>query len=104
MIINSKEPRVRRRFTVAHELAHYLLHREMVGRGVTENAFYRSDSDLSSWQEMEANRLAAEILMPSDLVRAHAGSTDFAYLASRYQVSEQAMQIRMSLKELPRYI
>src|SRR5438105_3870285 len=62
ILINAKEPYVRRRFTVAHELAHFLLHREMVKRlgGLTEDIFYRADG-LNGWQEMEANRLAAEI-------------------------------------------
>src|SRR5690348_13224413 len=65
ILVNSKEPYVRRRYTVAHELGHYILHREMVRRlgAVTDNTFYRADG-FDSWQEMEANKLAAEILMP----------------------------------------
>src|SRR2546428_14150606 len=61
ILVNGREPYLRRRFTVAHEVAHYILHREMVRKlvSLTEDTFYR-DVGLNSWQEMEANRLAAQ--------------------------------------------
>ena len=61
---NKEEGWTRQRFTIAHELAHYLLHREKIGDGMIENTMYRDL--LSMPEEVEANRLAAEILMPID--------------------------------------
>lgn len=63
---NEKDPLARRRFTYAHELAHYFLHREDIGDGVNENMLFRSH--LSNDQEIEANKIAAEILMPRKML------------------------------------
>jgi Zn-dependent peptidase ImmA (M78 family) len=102
ILVNSREPFVRRRFTVAHELAHYILHREMVRRlgSLTEDVFYRAHG-LNSWQEMEANKLAAEILMPQALVNQLKRIKTPQELATLFQVSEPAMRIRLSLQTAP---
>lgn len=62
IVVNKTESEPRKRFTVAHELAHYILHRSDLENGIVEDALFRSG--LSSKQETEANRLAADILMP----------------------------------------
>src|SRR3546814_1249474 len=43
------------------------LHRNLIGDGVTDDAMYRSN--LSSAVEVQANRMAADILMPWHLIR-----------------------------------
>lgn len=63
---DSSEAPVRQRFTAAHEIAHYILHRDLIGDGITDDVLYRSE--LSSPLEREANELAAEILMPWHLI------------------------------------
>lgn len=96
--INRFESKERKRFTIAHEIAHFLLHRDMIAKGVVDSVLYRSK--LSSRTEAEANRLAADILMPRNLVsseRALVPSTvkDVdSYLADRFRVSRSAMDIR----------
>src|SRR4051794_4100177 len=40
--VNAKHSEVRRRFTIAHEIAHFVLHRHLIGDGITEDALYRS--------------------------------------------------------------
>src|SRR5436190_10493767 len=65
--VNAKHSEVRRRFTIAHEVAHFVLHRNLIGDGITEDALYRSG--LSDAFEQEANGLAAEILMHRHLER-----------------------------------
>ena len=61
--VNNTDAPVRQRFTVCHEIAHYLLHRHLIdSEGITDNILYRSK--LSSRQETEANRLGAAILLP----------------------------------------
>src|ERR1700722_18204196 len=65
--INNRHSENRMRFTLAHEISHYLLHRDQIGDGVTDDALYRST--LGAFIETEANRLAAQLLMPRMLVR-----------------------------------
>lgn len=97
--VNRHESRGRQRFTVAHELAHFLLHRDQIGSGVSDDALYRSS--LSDSREAEANRLAAQILMPRERVRAALQETPgtleerLQLLAETFGVSEAAMSIRL---------
>ena len=82
----------RRRFTIAHEIGHFVLHPARLApeRGGAVNEALRL-------QEREADQFAAELLMPEDLVRAavleHGG--DVSRLADRFDVSRQAMQTRL---------
>ncbi len=98
--VRASDPFVRRRFTVAHEIAHFVLHRNKVGASLTDDEFYRSN--LSSWEEVEANRLAADILIPRKLLVKHIESSgdDPALLASIFKVSEAAMRIRLGTNQL----
>jgi Zn-dependent peptidase ImmA (M78 family) len=93
--VRASDPYVRRRFTVAHEIAHFVLHRDRVGASLTDDEFYRSN--LSSWDEVDANLLAADILIPSKLLVKYVGmrGDDLATLASIFKVSEAAMRIRL---------
>lgn len=50
-----------KRFTIAHEIAHLLLHRPILREGVTDDVLYRSPH-LGGTQETEANKMAADIL------------------------------------------
>lgn len=61
--VNDTDAAVRQRFTVCHEIAHYLLHRSHIDAGgIRDNILYRSQ--LSNTQEAEANRFAAALLLP----------------------------------------
>ncbi|MBA4046358.1 MAG: hypothetical protein C0471_18365 [Erythrobacter sp.] len=65
--VNIADPPVRQRFTVAHEIGHYLMHRnEIDGDGITDTILFRSK--LSDRKETEANRIAAMILLPWEAV------------------------------------
>ena len=65
--INRHDAKERQRFTLAHEIAHFLLHRDRIGDGITDDILYRSG--LSDAQEAQANRLAADIVMPWALIQ-----------------------------------
>lgn len=93
--INSKHPLVRQRFTLAHEIAHAVLHPDLIGDGIADDARWRSG--LPDPVEYQANRMAAQILMPEHLLRQEfsKGYTTAAALAERFKVSKQSMQIRM---------
>lgn len=87
IIVNSRHPIARRRFTTAHEAMH--LH---CGHGPSL-CMDKSDT----WKERQANLGAAELLMPASTVTAHAYMYQFDIyrLAERYGVSQQAMEIRL---------
>jgi hypothetical protein len=96
--VNESHSLVRQRFTVAHEIAHFILHRRKLESGdLIDDAMYRSG--LSTQDETAANRLAADILMPLPLIRKllDAGIRDPKSLAARLQVSLPAMRIRLGL-------
>jgi len=104
--VNRKHHLTRRRFTVAHEFAHALLHE---GKEVRYDTDFRVDfrSGESSLgvnvEEMEANFFAASILMPRRLLEADPLMSDLDVedaattkaLAARYEVSPHAMSIRL---------
>jgi Zn-dependent peptidase ImmA (M78 family) len=93
--VNKQHYRNRQRFTLAHEIAHFVLHRDMIGNGVTDNKLYRSH--LSNYHETQANRLAADILMPKaqvELIFLHSGRS-VEKCAMQFEVSRSAMEIRL---------
>ncbi len=95
IVVNLEKEKVRQRFTVAHEIAHFILHKEQIGDGLIEDELYRSE--LSNEQEKEANELAADIIMPMPILMTEARKYNFdiSELARLFQVSEIAMAIRL---------
>ena len=99
--IGKNIPGNRARFTVAHELAHHFLHSSEIDSIVDHdvNLFRRSGSEGDSDEkvrEVQANMLAASMLMPENLVReAFAKTQDIQELAKRFQVSEDAIGWRL---------
>lgn len=102
--VNNTDAPVRQRFTVAHEIAHFLLHRELIDNdGIEDSILYRSK--LSNRQEAEANRLAAAILLPWNEVRnwhlqnygCEPARENLENLASAFKTSSLAAGFRLSL-------
>jgi len=95
--VRTTEPLERKRFTVAHELAHYILHRSRLDGGLFEDVMYRGG--LSSREETQANQMAADILMPFPLINklVDQGETTIEKLAKRLQVSLPALKIRLGI-------
>lgn len=93
--VNIEDSPPRQRFTIAHEIAHYILHRDLIGDGITDDPLYRSS--LGQWYERQANKMAADILMPHQLVRSvyRGGVRGLAPLARAFDVSMDAMRIRL---------
>ena len=92
---NAGHRKTRRRFTIAHELGHYVLHRDEIGEGegITDDALYRSR--LGGPLERQANRFAANLLMPRDLIveAINQGVDSVEKLAAKFEVSRSAMSI-----------
>lgn len=92
--INSDDSINKQKFTLAHEIAHFVLHRDLIDNGIIDDTMYRSD--LGGYYEVQANQLAADIIMPIRLVkRAIQEESDAKQLAKLFEVSEQAMKIRL---------
>jgi Zn-dependent peptidase ImmA (M78 family) len=108
---NADHAMVRQRFTIAHEIAHYVLHAKddlAQSRVFVDRYLVYRRSDLASSgtdeQEIEANRFGAALLMPRNLVREEIGQrgldldddSDLKLLARRFMVSVAAMTNRLS--------
>lgn len=95
--VNGKHPSVRRRFSIAHEIAHFALHRNLIGDGITDDAMYRSN--MSNAVEAQANRMAADILMPWHLIReaTENGLDTVEALAKHFDVSKSTMSIQLGV-------
>lgn len=100
--LNAGESPARRRFTLAHELGHWVC-QHLEGRSVP--VFCRATEvgvEEGRLLEREANVFAAELLMPEDEVRAAAAGGE---VAARFGVSGEAMAWRLysfGLGEKPR--
>lgn len=101
IVVNEREAHVRKRFTIAHEIAHFILHRDLVGNGLVDDVMYRGGihGALSTKEEIAANKLAADILMPYPLIESlmRQGFDSVDVLASKLEVSTVAMKIRLGL-------
>lgn len=108
VLINSDKPRVRRRFTIAHELGHLALGHLHEGEIVLDESINAPQP-----YETEANAFAAGLLMPEEGVmaslerlRARLGSQaqplEWAlWLSASFGVSEEAAAYRMMNLGLP---
>jgi len=103
---------VRKRFTIAHEIGHYILHSSDKNLFVDHKNFkaiYRDSNSAKGeiMQEKEANAFAAALLMPKKLIRDMVDNENFDFfeestqsriniLAKEFKVSGMAMSIRLS--------
>lgn len=97
IVYNQSSPAARRRFTISHEIGHFLL-RSHDGRAqcVLQDLSVVRSKDVLKHREAEANRFAVELLMPEATFRRDVrslGSPDVDHvgqLAQRYGVSKEA--------------
>lgn len=96
--VNQNHHEVRRRFSIAHELGHYILsHDDNLFLDFTDPALdHLSHSEAEQVFEQEANEFAAELLMPLEMIkRDYQQNPDPKALAKLYNVSEQALWIQL---------
>lgn len=90
--VNSRHHHSRKRFTLAHELGHYALHRQL-NRNFEDAALFR-DGDTSSL-EWEANQFAADLLMPkSEFIKYLRTCNSIDSVSNHFDVSPLAVKIR----------
>lgn len=109
IFVSTNDSPRRKRFTVAHEVGHYLSY---VNGGYSKqyidsndgvlrdySIMLRSDSDVQEQNkeaELEANEIAAELLMPESVVRLfYSQGKTVEEMADAFVVSESAMTIRL---------
>ncbi|MGH3784352.1 MAG: ImmA/IrrE family metallo-endopeptidase [Pseudonocardiaceae bacterium] len=108
IIVNAANADVRKRFTIAHEIGHYKLHKGTVYLDGRARVNFRDglSSMATNREEIEANAFAAALLMPNNWVhtafesivrQGTINSEDelAEILAGRFAVSRQAMQFRL---------
>lgn len=94
MTINSQHPEVRQRFTMGHELGHYLNHRN-TAKSFEDTIFFR-DTQKSSMEYM-ADQFSAVLLMPEDEIKVllKKGIKTVKDMALNFGVSLEAMKYRL---------
>jgi len=91
--VNKKHHPKRKRFTIAHELGHFIKHRKS-SQSFDDTTFFRKQNDASI--EYDANNFAAELLMPRDLFlqEIRSGNNTIEGLADTFDVSSMAVKYR----------
>jgi Zn-dependent peptidase ImmA (M78 family) len=105
--VNSAQCENRQRFTIAHEIGHFLRHKETklhFDEDFSVNYRDTLSSEAKDGLEIDANQFAASLLMPSHLIRKDMtrfiseGSEPkeaIRSLSIKYRVSERAMEFRL---------
>ncbi|AUQ42798.1 ImmA/IrrE family metallo-endopeptidase [Yersinia ruckeri] len=93
MTVNSLHHPHRQRFTIAHEIGHFIKH-AMITEVFTDSVFFRNGQ--TDRMEVEANKFAAELLMPDSDFRYYIenNSQKVSDIAAHFEVSSMAVRIR----------
>jgi len=98
--VNQNESEEKQRFTAAHELGHYFLHRDLLkSGGEIQDRYILKAEGVSDEKEEEANQFASAFLVPLDKVyeAMESGKEDVRSLADHFGVSIIAMANRLSI-------
>lgn len=91
LVVNSLHAPTRQRFTIAHELGHYLLHHREKIQPRRQQGFFQSQI-----HELEANAFAAALLMPKpEVIRAVRRGWPIGRMTQHFMVSRRALEIRI---------
>lgn len=95
IFINKDETFTRQMFTVAHELGHFLLHKDIIQSNPDEYKILYRNAALQdgSVLEQEANCFAANLLVPSNMLKKYQEFPNTT-LATLFQVSPEVIGFR----------
>lgn len=96
MYVNASDPENRKKFTVAHELGHWLLHEDAIREDPTKTVLFRVPLGRPNKDplESEANAFAAELLVPMDFFEKLQSRKDNQELADVFKVSAEVIGYR----------
>lgn len=105
--VNQSHPENRQRFTISHEIGHYMLHINQQSLFVDyykgDKLFRKNINMANSIMERDANQFAASLLMPRKLIAEEIqklpDNLDYEEkrekISRKFKVSEQAMDFRL---------
>jgi Zn-dependent peptidase ImmA (M78 family) len=101
--INSLHHPKRQRFTFAHELAHFFLHRNQQF-DFSDTVFFRADN-VKSRIEFEANNFAGALLMPKDEFIDYVKNTsnNIEDISNKFNTSAMAVKVRADVLRGQKY-
>jgi hypothetical protein len=96
--VNASDSLPLKRLTIAHEIAHFLRHRNRIQNKLVDDRMFRSRLD--SEREKEAEKLAYDLIMPGKVLGQlrSSGLNDPVQLADRFKVPLHVMKRRMGIK------
>ena len=101
ILVNKNNAEVRQRFTIAHELGHYFLHREILkNEEVHIDVLYRSETQTditTKEQEKEVDYFAGALLINRMIIEKLNENYTVAELAKILKVSSSAMAVRLDI-------
>jgi Zn-dependent peptidase ImmA (M78 family) len=101
--INRSDHLFRQRFTLAHELGHWIYHSDLIGDGLGDDRLYHTsdvgrvyNTSVKRQHENQANAFAFWLLIPEDRLehdlKSFSDQPDWAFLSQNYQVSVSALK------------
>jgi Zn-dependent peptidase ImmA (M78 family) len=111
MAVNENHPEFRRRFTMAHEIGHFVLHSKRQSVFIDDAWTFHRNKEISKQdkqQESEANLFAANLLMPAVELRMYLerkplnpnDEPGVTRMAKYFRVSPQALKIQLEKLKL----
>lgn len=101
IVVNANHAQTRKRFTVAHELGHYIL------QGKPQECYAHRDLGVYSEEEKDANSFASALLMPEkdmlEEIKQHNNFNDDVVItktANKFNVSKSAAEVRIKKMKL----
>ena len=100
-VINAADPPNRKKFTIAHELGHWVMHRSLLRDRPEIGVLLREPLGRadSSPLEQEANAFAANLLVPDNMLKSYR-TDDIVLLAKVFGVSEEVIGYRLKRSRL----
>ncbi len=96
--VNQKDRSYKKAFTVAHELAHWIMHNDKLHSEPDKYAvLYRTPLGVPQEDPVEkgANAFAARLLVPKDMLKKYKDDSDISRVANIFGVSDELIGYRL---------